>query len=266
MPDGMLVGKGRGGVPAKVRARARARSKAESRKARLEATVTAAMAPGVPEHRRPILPDPCPPDGGRAARMRMLAFTLISREIAATRSRKEEEARMRVARIALAHERDEPGEADRGPSGLAMKARGATVETVEADVQREDGTLEFQRNAVARVRDGVMEHYVQAGILWGRRLDAMTMLAALYTAARITPGTGRAFGVRAHGQMTDAQAMAWSDWCRACDHVERRSRETVEEVARGRFPCRQNAATELRDGAWDLAEFWRLPPDKRAGA
>lgn len=218
-----------------------------------------------PDYPRPILLDPCPPDQGRMQRARMLAWTLISREIAAARTAREDEARMRVARIALSHERDEPGEADRGATGQAMRARGATVETVEDDVNLEDGTREFQRNSVARVRDGVMQHYVTAGLLWGRRLDAMTMLADLYGAARISPGTGRAFGVRAHGEMTDQQARAWADWCRACDHVEQRSRETVEEVARGRFPCRLNAATELRDGAWDLAEFWQLPPDKTTG-
>ena len=228
----------------------------------------AAFVPHPTVHRRAVVPEPKAPgsdaweDTVRVRRMRMLAGGMVAAELAARRAEGEQEARMRVLRIGLAHERDEVGEADRGTTGEAMKQRGAQVETVEADVETESGEREYQRVSVAVVRDGVMDHYVRAGVLVGRRLDAMEQFAGYYTAARIAPGTSRSGGPRGHGEMSEDQTDAWGRWCKASDHVDRRCRETVEDVARGRFPCRHNAVCELRQGAADLADFFGMRADR----
>lgn len=145
-----------------------------------------------------------------------------------------------------------------------MLTRGFQVETVEADVRMPDGSQTFERVSVARVREGVLDHYARIGVLVGRNLEAMQMLARCYQVGRISPGTGRGSGPRGHGEMTDGQARAWADYCHATDHLSAGVRITVEDVARDRFPTGQNAADKLRRGAWELADLWRLPPDKNA--
>ncbi|WP_156963762.1 hypothetical protein [Muricoccus aerilatus] len=186
---------------------------------------------------------------------------LISREMAALRAERQAEALAR-ARRAVAPEPREDMAVDRGAQGPAMLARGFQVETVEADVSMPDGTQVFERTAVARVHEGVLDHYAKAGVLVGRNLTALRMLAKLYHIGRIAPGTGRGSGPRGHGEMTDGQARAWADYCHATDHLSTGVRATVEDVARDRFPTTMDSAAKLRRGAWELADLWRLPADK----
>jgi hypothetical protein len=113
-----------------------------------------------------------------------------------------------------------------------------------------------------RVHEGVLEHYAKAGVLAGRNLDAMRTLSRLYHIAKIVPGTGRALGSRAYGEMTDKQARAWADYCHATDHLSRGVRPTIEDVARDRFPSGIDAALKLRQGSQELADLWRLEADR----
>ena len=216
--------------------------------------------PATVEHRRPILPDPCPADAGRLQRARMLCSVLVTREMAALKAERDAAAKERVRRVGAPEVW--ASAMDRGTQGPAMRARGVKVEDVLVDVRGEAELTHLERVSVARVRDGVIDHYERAGVLWGRRLDAMVQLADLYQGSRIAPGTGRSGGGRGYGGMSAGQARDWADYCRATDHLSPGVRPVVEDVARGLFPSSLEAAAKLRDGAWQLADHFRLTPDK----
>jgi hypothetical protein len=221
---------------------------------------SAVFSPAMVEHRRPVLPDPCPEDAGRLQRARMLCSVLVTREMAALKAERDAAAKERVRLVGAAE--TWASAADRGAQGPAMQARGVKVEDVLVDVREEAGTTYLERASVARVRDGVIDHYERAGVLWGRRLDAMVQLADLYQGCRIAPGTGRSGGGRGYGGMSTGQARDWADYCRATDHLSLSVRPVVEDVARGLFPSSLDAAAKLRDGARQLADHFRLTRDK----
>lgn len=143
-----------------------------------------------------------------------------------------------------------------------MQARGAKVEDVLVDVREEAGSSYLERASVAIVRDGVIEHYVRAGALWGRRLDAMVQLAGHYAASKVGVGITRSFSAPSHGEMHDHHAAEWKRFCQASDHLSPRVRSVVEDVARGKYPAAQDTVARLRDGAQELADYFRLFPDK----
>lgn len=216
--------------------------------------------PAAVEHRLPILPEPDVFDAGRWQRVLMLAGRTIETMRAAERAEQARQALERARRVGAPEQW--ASNADRGAQGLAMAARGAKVEDVLVDVQEQAGETYLERASVARVRDGVIDHYERIGVLWGRRLDAVAQLSDLYQRSRIAPGTARSGGGQGYGNMSAAQAMAWKDWCRAGDHLRPGERPVVEDVARGFFPAALGAAAKLRSGAWDLANHFLLSPDK----
>lgn len=226
--------------------------------------------PAIIEHRRKIATDPHAEEGdriqaryGRLQRATMICGSMILRELEAARA-EARAASLAQARRACAADARPEAVADRGTQGPAMLARQPTVEERLVDVLDDPDSPCLERVAVAVVQDGVMDHYVRIGALWGRRLEAMQKMAGLYLRAGIAPGTGRAFGSRAHGEMTDAQARAWADFCHASDHLSPGVRTVVEDVARDRFPVASNVVEKLRDGAAELADYWRLDADKIA--
>ncbi|MBP0492100.1 hypothetical protein [Roseomonas indoligenes] len=224
--------------------------------------------PATVEHRRKILPDPFEEEAdrigqyGRLQRMFMIAGGYWERENAIARAQRAAAA-MEQARRAAAGDFRPEAVADRGAQGPAMLARQPKVEERLVDVLDDPDAPCLERVAVVVVPDGVLDHYVRAGILSGRRLEAMQKMAWIYAHAGIAPGTGRSFGGRAHGEMTDTQARAWADFCHASDHLSQGVRPVVEDVARDRFPGGLNAVEKLRNGAAELADYWRLDPDKK---
>ena len=151
-------------------------------------------------------------------------------------------------------------EPDRGTDGPAMAARPWTMATVEADTDAEDGTARFTRSDVKRVQDGVIDAYASRGALSGFSLDAAGTLARLYHDGRVAPSGWRQMGSYGGGEMSDARADAWRDYCAALDQIPVRCQETCADLAAGRFPARLNALAEMRDGFAALAKHWRLGP------
>lgn len=212
------------------------------------------------EHRRKIEPEPCTFDAGRWQRVMMLAGTIIEAWRAADREDRQRAELQRACRVGA--EEQWASASDRGAQGPAMAARGAKVEDVEVDVHEHAGATYLERASVARVRDGVIDHYERIGVLWGRRLEAMQDLARLYQRGRVAPGTGRSSGGRGHAEMSDEQARAWTDYCQATDHLSPGVRTVVEDVARDRFPQALDTVDRLRRGSCELANQFRLLPDK----
>lgn len=226
-----------------------------------------AIVPSVPifppaavEHRRPVLPEPCLFDAGRWQRVMLLAGTIIEAWRAADRADQRQAELERARRVGAPEQW--ASASDRGAQGLAMQARGAKVEDVEVDVQEHAGATYLERASVAVVRDGVVDHYERIGVLWGRRLDAITELSSLYQRSRIAPGTGRSGGGRGYSQMSEGQARDWAEYCRATDHLGPGVRPVVEDVARDIFPSALDTVAKLRRGAWELADHFQLSPDK----
>jgi hypothetical protein len=190
----------------------------------------------------------------------MLCSVLVANEMAAMKAEMRAQEMSRARRVAAPEVRETSS--DRGAQGPAMAGRGLEVVTVEADVHAPDGSVSFERSSVARVMDGVIDHYTRIGVLWGRRLEAVVTLAGHYQAGRVAPGTARTMGVRGYGEMNDFQAEEWKRYCQATDHLSVGVRHVVEDVARGRFPAALDAVSRLRDGASELADYFRLFPDK----
>jgi hypothetical protein len=212
------------------------------------------------EHRRKIEADPCTFDAGRWQRVMLLAGTIIEAWRAADRADQRHADLERALRVGAPEQW--ASASDRGAQGQAMQARGAKVEDVEVDVHEQAGATYLERAAVARVRDGVIDHYERIGVLWGRRLEALQDLARLYQRGRVAPGTGRSAGGRGHAEMSDEQARAWADYCQATDHLSPGVRTVVEDVARDRFPQALDTVDRLRRGSRELADHFRLLPDK----
>ena len=218
--------------------------------------------PATVEHRRPILPDPCPEDAGRLQRARMLCSVLVTREMAALKAERDAAAQERVRRVGAPEVW--ASAADRGTQGPAMQARGVKVEDVLVDVRGEAELTHLERVSVAVVRDGVIDHYARIGVLWGRRLEAVEKMAGLYRASRVGPGAARGGdGLdRGYDEIKDGRSTAWGQFRQASDHLSAGVREVVEDVARGLFPAAADTVSKLRLGAWELADYFQLFPDK----
>ncbi|WP_338661761.1 hypothetical protein VQH23_16190 [Pararoseomonas sp. SCSIO 73927] len=225
--------------------------------------------PTLVEHRRRILPDPHAEEAdrvgreGRLQRARMLCSVLVSREQAAAKAERLAAQRAQLRRVGASE--TWASDADRGAQGPAMRARGVKVEDVLVDTREgDDGLTKLERVTVARVRDGVIDHYERAGVLWGRRLEAMEKLAGLYQSSRVSPGVQRGGdGLdRGHDEIKDRRSTAWGKFCQASDHLSASVRNVVEDVARGLFPSALDAVPKLRLGAMQLADHFQLCPDK----
>lgn len=151
---------------------------------------------------------------------------------------------------------------DRGATGQAMLARASSMATIEDDTAAEDGTAQFTRTEVLRYADGVIDWYAAKGILHGRLLDAARDLAELYQNGRNAPVGYRQMGAYGGGEMSDARAEAWRDYCRALDHVPKRCEGACMDIARGLFPTGLNAVANMVEGFGVLADYWKMGPRK----
>jgi hypothetical protein len=173
---------------------------------------------------------------------------------------------LRVREIAATVEPIVEGAADRGASGPAVLVRPRSIVTVSDDVFDEAGGRHYSRTDVMRFRDGVLEHYAEAGILAGHLLDAAMELSRLYRMARATmdvPGAALAkYGdqpgrkpAESHEQF---EARVWKDFNRAVDHLPRGARPACVDVARGLFPTGHDAVHHMRQGFTALASLWKM--------
>jgi hypothetical protein len=161
--------------------------------------------------------------------------------------------------------------ADRGATGQAAQARPHGIETVEDDVWEDSRGRHFSRTDVMRYRDGVLEHYAEAGILTGHLLDAAQELARLYRMARATmvvPGHalcryGAPAGRRPSESQEEFEARVWQDFNRAVDHLPRASEAPCVDVARGLFPTGHDAVYHMVNGFEALAKLWKMSPGAR---
>ncbi|MFH5927067.1 hypothetical protein [Roseomonas xinghualingensis] len=135
--------------------------------------------------------------------------------------------------------------ADLGASGPAMQARPSTVvETVEAGV-----LIRWMEDT------GPIAHYRRTGLLLDRQCDALARLAELYEESGRRAATSAGYGgrVNAYGEMSDAQAYAWRDYCRLLDRAPPDTRHALALVADGEFPRISCGLQLLRRGAEALA-------------
>lgn len=166
-------------------------------------------------------------------------------------------AKRRRGRPETAH----PG-IDRGADGPAMLARPFVMVTIEDDTEASDGSRQFTRSEVPRYRETVIDMYAAKGILHGRRLEAAVALAEMYQEGRVAPSGWRQAGVYGGGEMSDARAEAWRQYCRALDHIPKRCESVCMDVARGMWPAGMRAVELMQEGFAALADHWRLPLDK----
>ncbi|EHM01409.1 hypothetical protein HMPREF9946_02148 [Acetobacteraceae bacterium AT-5844] len=177
----------------------------------------------------------------------------------------------RVREIAASVEPLVEGAADRGATGPAALARPRGIETIQDDVWDDARGRHYSRTDVMRFRDGVLEHYAEAGILTGHLLDAAMELARLYRLARATmdvPGAalcqyGEQAGRRPSESQEEFEARVWKDFNRAVDHLPRGSRPACVDVARGLFPTGHDAVHHMRWGFEALAKLWKMTPKLR---
>ena len=148
--------------------------------------------------------------------------------------------------------------ADRGTTGQAMRSRPAVMTVVEDDTAAEDGSSRFTRTEVLRVRDSVIDMLAAKGILSGRRLDAAVTLAQMYHDGRVAPAGWRCAGSHGGGEMSDARAEAWREYCEALDRIPRRCQSACMDVARDQWPTELRAVENMRDGFEALAAYWRM--------
>lgn len=138
---------------------------------------------------------------------------------------------------------------DHGATGPAMRARAsAVVETAEAGV-----TVRWMEE------DTPIAHYRRGALLRDRQCDALARLAELYEESGRRCATTGGYGSRVGGvaEMSDAQARAWSDYCRLLAVAPAECRHAVALVAGGDFPGFSGALNLLRLGATALADHLR---------
>lgn len=173
----------------------------------------------------------------------------------------------RMREIAASAEPFVEGAADRGATGLALMARPRGIDTVTDDVEDSRGR-HFTRTDVMRYRDGVLEHYAEAGVLGGHLLDAAQELARLYRLARSTmvvPGTALSqYGAPAGRLPSESQeeyeARVWKDFNRAVDHIPKGCVPACVDVARGLFPTGVDSVYHMQTGFEALARLWKMRP------
>lgn len=203
--------------------------------------------------------DPDLPDPKRMDRLRAKGGELVRLLI---RGMRVETERFNDERARVLSRSSTPSAVDRGASGPAMGARASSMATIEDDTAAEDGTAQFTRTEVLRYADGVIDWYAAKGILHGRLLDAARDLAELYQNGRNAPVGYRQMGAYGGGEMSDARAEAWAEYCEALDQIPIRCQDTCMDVARGKFPGRLNAVDEMQTGFKALAEHWKMGPRK----
>jgi hypothetical protein len=160
--------------------------------------------------------------------------------------------------------RPDDARVDRGADGPAMAARPFVMVTIEADTEAEDGTSRFTRSEVRRIVDGPIHWYVERGVLLGWSVDAAWRLSDLYRDGNHAPTGYRVSGAQGGGEMSDERAEAWAALCAAIDSLPHRCRETCMDLARGSFPTRINAVSEMQDGFKALVKYWKLGPQRPA--
>lgn len=138
---------------------------------------------------------------------------------------------------------------DHGANGPAMKRRASqVVETAEAGV-----TVRWMED------DTPIAHYRRGALLKDRQCDALARLAELYEDSGRRGATTAGYGSRVggFGEMSDAQARAWREYCRLLEAAPAECRHAVALVAGGDFPGFSGALNLLRLGATALADHLR---------
>jgi hypothetical protein len=126
-----------------------------------------------------------------------------------------------------------------------MEARPSTVvETVEAGI-----LIRWMEDT------GPIAHYRRTGTLLDRQCDALARLSEFYEESGRRAATSAGYGsrVNAHGEMSDAQAYAWRDYCRLLDRAPAETRHALALVAGGEFPRLSCGLQLVRRGAEALA-------------
>jgi hypothetical protein len=130
-----------------------------------------------------------------------------------------------------------------------MMARASTVvETAEAGV-----LIRWMEDS------GPIAHYRRTGLLMDRQCDALARLADLYEESGRRGATSAGYGQRVggFGEMSDAQAHAWRDYCRLLDRAPPETRHALALVADGLFPTMSGGLPLVRRGSTALANHLR---------
>lgn len=140
--------------------------------------------------------------------------------------------------------------ADHGAAGPAMAARpSVVVETAEAGT-----TVRWMEDA------GPIAHYRRGSLLLDRQCDALARLSEFYEDSGRRGAVSGGYGTRVggFGQMSDAQALAWSRYCKLLDRAPADTRHALALVAGGEFPTMSSNLYLLRRGASALADHLQL--------
>lgn len=182
-------------------------------------------------HRRPILPDPPPPDPGRMARMRSRAGLLVALMI-----REEKRDMVRAARAKAAA-------AIAGtPGGAEQRA----MTSVPADRAGE---------SYLSAADGNIAHLRESGILTPRQCDAAAHMARLYGI-----GGGRTPWARGDGQdrPEDLVERARAEFAELLAEAPERCRSAIVVLCMGEWVVSRDPLPLWRDGLTAIAERLRL--------